>query len=75
MQVYINYGDVAASEHYLFLTTGGVGADFDLHTTMVARVQVYINYGDVAASEHYLFLTTGDVGADSELHTLTVDGE
>ena len=55
VQVYINFGDVAASEHYLFLTTGGVGAGFELHTPTAARVQVYINYGDVATSEHYLF--------------------
>ena len=39
-----------------FLNSGDVGADSELHTPTVARVQAHICYGDIVTSKHYIHL-------------------
>ena len=42
-----------------FFISGGVCADFCLHTAMVKRAQVHICYGDVDTSEHCVLFDLG----------------
>lgn len=50
------HGSVAVC---VFFISGGVCADFCLHTAMVKRAQVHICYGDVDTSEHCVLFDLG----------------